>query len=148
MSETKLTISQCKSCRQSHELITLSPLAVEQEPYTHWFRCPVTDDPVLTTVKPINGEHVLMNPDIMHYLGVAHSYGRYIVAIAHLVPPKTLTVSFVTQNYPNADFEPFLRKLREDYWSKTDEGLPDENPQPYAGKLTPLQDVNLFDGGD
>lgn len=148
-SET-ISILECFSCGAKHDDLPINELNCGQPPYTHWYTCPTSGDPAHFTIGHIDGKRMPMNHDVMHFLNVAHGYGKYIVAIGYETSPKDMIVAVITEVFTTARFEEFVETIRTNFRESHDlmEGLPDDRPQPVEGTLKPMSEVNLWSGDE
>jgi hypothetical protein len=81
----QLKIVGCRSCGESHDTIGFAELNVPTPPYTHFFSCPVTGDPVmLALLQGPAGGLVAVNTDILRDLVLAQATGKYMVCVFRL----------------------------------------------------------------
>lgn len=124
-----LPIEKCPSCKGQHEL-EIKRYHRRNSPYTHWFQCPETDDPVsMSLVLDDSGRPMQLSNEIIKQLIAAHRTGRYLVTIFHFdkdAPEKERIGQFYkNEHFPNDEFGPMLKTLRE-WFSKL---VGPQNPQ-------------------
>lgn len=135
-----LQVHHCGSCDGIHENVPVHPYAKTTPPYTHWFICPTTRDPVPLTLVMMDGKRgIEINNAIIHALVQAQKTNAYMVVI-YRVEDGLVKLSRTTQNFPTGDFDNSVKALKQDLDKEM--GVPAEMPMREAPKPTPM--VNLF----
>lgn len=78
-------ISKCGACDGSHEHLTIMEYARQPGPFSHWFVCPNTGDPVNVTLGTLpSGEGLEFNGAVIQDLAKAQMAGRYMAIICYV----------------------------------------------------------------
>lgn len=81
----KLAIHHCGGCDGSHEDIQVIEYARPQGPFTHWFNCPATADPVSLSLGMLkSGAGLEFSGPVLQELAKAQIAGRYMVIICYV----------------------------------------------------------------
>ncbi len=113
--ETLVPIEKCPSCRGKHEL----PINTysKQEPWTHWYCCPETGDPVSLTVLLDDTEPLQLQGDLMRRIVDAHRTSQFFVAIFHWEkdspPGQQCPKWWVNHHLPHAEFGGCLKYMKD-----------------------------------
>ncbi len=113
--ETLVPIEKCPSCRGKHEL----PINAysKQEPWTHWYCCPDTGDPVNLTLLLDDKEPLQLQGDLMRQIVLAHRTGQFFVAIFHWEKDSPIGQQcpkwWVNHHLPHAEFGGCLKYLND-----------------------------------
>ena len=134
-----IDIHVCESCGQQHEGVQLHPYRKQQPPFTHWYGCPETTDPVALTVMVHNGTNVQLHSRIMRDILQAQLHGRMMVLVASI--PADGGRQIMHRHCMNYDIH---RTKEATDWLhgelQKDQGV---LPKP-AAPLRPAQNVQLF----
>ena len=144
----EIAIQDCPSCHGPHKGLAPKPYSTDGGgPFTHWYSCNRTGDPVpLALVSTPTGNHEV-NQDLLTQLVAAQRVGAYMVVIVTAAPDgkgRKLELRKNTVNFPVADYEAVLRLLRQNMEEET--GPPPAQEMPAAPPELPS--VNLFDDGE
>ena len=99
-------IEKCPSCSGKHEL----PINTysRQEPWTHWFICPDSGDPVNLTLLLDDKEPLQLHGELMQHIVKAHHSGEYFVAVFHWDKDaprgEQCPKWFINQHLPHIEF--------------------------------------------
>lgn len=136
-----LHVLSCYSCGQQHENISLHQFSKPNPPWTHWFTCPISGDPVCMTVVLKGETPVEQCRKVIADLDRAMIAGRYLSAIFYMSAKDRVTLQWVSEDFPHKEYET-CQKLLADECAK--QGglpapvgpLPRANPQVFdASKL-------------
>lgn len=136
----KLNVTNCPSCDAPHQDLEISSFNKHTPPWTHWFTCPSTGDPVpltLVMVDPKSGIEV--NNVIIRNLVHAQQRGAYMVSIFRIEDGQ-VKLDRTTFNFPTGDFVNCISLLKADL--EREIGPPQAVPLKDADDQAPL--VNLF----
>lgn len=141
----EVAVQDCPSCHGPHKGLQPRPYSTEVGgPFTHWYACERTGDPVpLALVSTPSGNHEV-NQQLLSQLLDAQRAGAYMVVIVVSEPEgkgRKLRLLKNTVNFPVADYEQVLRLLRQNMDEET--GPPPAAEMPAAPDKLPS--VNLFD---
>ena len=135
----KLNVTQCAACDGPHESLDVQSFKRLTPPWTHWFMCPSTNDPVpLCLVMKDAEQGIEVSSTIVSKLIQAQVTGSYLVAIVRRNDDK-LQLDRVTHNFPTNDFAGAVKLLDDDL---TKEVGPPEAGTMQQARPAPL--VNLF----
>ncbi len=110
----QINVRKCGSCDGPHERVEVHEYVKDQAPYTHWYTCPKTTDPVPTALLH-RGDNKVHEPNlaILKQLVEAEASGEYLVAIC-FVSKGRLEFRRTTVEFPTAYFTEAVRLLDED----------------------------------
>lgn len=98
-----LSIVNCYACDARHDGVEFHEYKTPNPPYTHWFICPRTNDPVmLTMVMNTAGDFVELHNAILRHLLIAQAAGQFLVAVFRIEDNK-VKLAWVKHRFPNAD---------------------------------------------
>lgn len=127
-----INIHNCGACDGSHECLQVNEYARPLAPFTHWFMCPNTHDPVNLTLGMMkSGEGLEFHAGIIQDLAKAQIAGRYMVIVCYVDADKDAerrlplrlvrhSCKFPTGDvYPSKESEGFvgllMRNLKEEF---------------------------------
>lgn len=109
----RVNINHCGGCDGSHEDIQVNEYARPQGPFTHWFTCPATADPVSLSLGMLKGGAGLeFSGPVIQELAKAQMAGRYMVIVCyvHAEPDASgkfpLTLTRHGHKFPTGDVYP------------------------------------------
>jgi hypothetical protein len=144
--ENAFTIAECPGCGESHEGIQVSSFSVKtaKNPFTHWYTCPTTGDPVCSAVKSIGKHSYEIDPEFMRQIMEAMRSGRFLMALFYVKDgsPPELTRWWKTKSFPKDDFGTVMRDLQLDLEKEYGGPLPKAMTTASKQDIKPL--VNLF----
>ena len=114
--ETLVPIEKCPSCSGKHEL----PISAysKQEPWTHWYCCPETGDPVNLTLLLDDKEPLQLNGDLMQWIVKAHRSAKYFIAVMHwdeeAPSGQQCPKWFANHHLPHAEFGGCVKWMKEE----------------------------------
>ena len=81
----KMRVALCGSCDGSHDDLRVRQYVKPQGPFTHYYMCPTTDDPVSLSMTMLDGGNgntaIEMDVDIMRQVLEALVAKRYMIAV-------------------------------------------------------------------
>lgn len=99
----KLSIVNCHACDARHDGIPFHEYKTPNPPYTHWFLCPRTGDPVMVAlVQNSAGDFVELHNNVLRHLLIAQAAGQFLVAVFRIEDNK-VKLAWVKHRFPNAD---------------------------------------------
>ena len=103
--QQNLSIRQCSACDGSHEEIKVTEYSRPAGPFTHWFMCPTTLDPVnLSLLALRSGEGLELNGALCQFLATAQIAGRYCVAVCWIDQDNKIQVAKSSWRFPTGDY--------------------------------------------
>ena len=135
-----IAIQHCHSCDGRHEDLEVREYATEQRgPWTHWYSCPRSGDPVPLALVSTPQGTAEVNHEIVEALLQAQQDGAYMVCVFRH-DGTLLHLQRRTENFRHDWFAAAARLLKEDLEGET--GPPPAAELPEAPELLPR--VNLF----
>lgn len=113
----KLPIEKCPSCGMAHEE-EVKRYSRANSPFTHWFQCPETGDPVsMSLVLDDDGQPLQLSDEVITKLISAQRTGRYLVSIFYFDKdsPEEQRIQryYKNEHLPNDELGPCIEWLRE-----------------------------------
>ena len=139
MSDTRITIESCSVCGKRHKGVELRELSQKRTPWTHFYTCPETSDPVLTYLATRDdGTFITPHQDLIDSMVDAEKVGN-IMGIVFRRKGGKIEMQRVTKNFDREDFGKCLDMFK-DYIDE--HGMPQKKELPEAEPPRPA--VNLF----
>ena len=138
VSRTQVKVSQCGSCGESH-VVELTELASPKPPWTHWYVCPNTNDPVMASILVRDDRHIEANAKVCNALIEAEVEGNLLAAIFYR-RGKHLHLHRICSTFDRDSFKDVIRDLSKDL--ESEHGPPPKQEMEEAKQL-PAQ-VQLF----
>lgn len=136
-----LDVRHCPVCDGMHNGLPVTAFAKQTPPWTHWFTCPTTGDPVpLTLVMMSPDRGIEINNVLIRALVHAQSTNAYMVAIFR-VEDGQIKLDRTTHNFPTGDFVNCVTLLRQDL---DREMGPPQQTIPLQPAVNPNPVINLF----
>lgn len=136
----EVTVSQCPSCKSHHGTTPVTRYLEERHPWTHYFSCPTTGEPVnVSVVFDEHGKIINLNSDLMQWIVEASRDGVYLASIWHLKNGLPV-MRRQTKQFPTAHFQECWRQLQDNL--STEIGPPPQQPMQRAPDPEPV--ANLF----
>lgn len=135
-SNERASIGNCYACDARHEGIALHEYKTPNPPWTHWFTCPNTGDPVPVTLVQSRGLAIEIHNAILRRVMQAQASGSFMVAIFRREPKEptgyTIFLNRETHRFPNDDYEAvieqFANNLRDELGPMKAKPLPPATP--------------------
>jgi len=138
-----LDVRHCPACDGMHHRLPVNPFRRETPPWTHWYACPTTGDPVpLTLVMMSPDRGIEINNVLIRSLVTAQATNAYMVAVFR-VQDGQIKLDRTTQNFPTGDFQNCVTLLRQDLDREIG---PPQQTIPMAAAVNPTPAINLFGG--
>ena len=103
--EQALNIRQCPSCDGSHDGLLVKEFSRPSGPFTHWFLCPNTKEPVSISLAMLKaGEGMELSGPVCQALAEAQLSGRYMVAVWHIDHANAIQCSKHSAKFPTGDY--------------------------------------------
>lgn len=136
-----LDVRHCPVCDGIHNGVPVTAFAKQTPPWTHWFTCPTTGDPVPLTLVMMSADRgIEINNVLIRALVHAQSTNAYMVAIFR-VDDGQIKLDRTTHNFPTGDFVNCVTLLRQDL----DRELgPPQQTIPLQPSVNPNPVINLF----
>jgi hypothetical protein len=137
----RINVASCPSCEQSHEYIEIKSCKGNSEPWTHWYTCPNTRDPVMLVVVVENGKATVLRPDFLKAAVEAQQSNRYLFGVFWVVQrpgdeePQLYHMWF-QHDFPHGDAPKCAEFLKDDFAEKV--GPPPQLALPLAPKPSPM----------
>ncbi len=136
----RLNIRQCPSCDGSHDDLQVREYSKPQGPFTHWFTCPNSKDPVsLSLLMLTSGEGMELNGAVCQALAEAQLAGRWMIAVFTITPDGKLLCRRSTAKFPTGDYDICMNLFRENLQQETGPAQPakmaDGRPNPLRSLL-------------
>lgn len=116
------------------ELFTYSE---PQPPYTHWYRHPVSGDPIPVCLKTRGGVELELDAEIMGMLSRAYANGNFAVCVAWIEDGK-MQLYRQTLEFPHAMFEACADEFRNQL--RREHGPPEPKKPMQVAELPPIND--------
>jgi len=158
--EKTIDLLECFSCGSKHEKIPLHEYNLPNPPWTHYFTCPTSGDPVSIATAEVAGKPTIIHQDVANFLAVAKRAGHYLVAVFHkpeigsITEQHPLKLSMRTEEFDLSWGETAWVMLRDELRKMRDQELGidpvDENDYPRPTPIDPstLPGLNLFSAND
>jgi len=158
--EKTIDLLECFSCGSKHEKIPLHEYNLPNPPWTHYFTCPTSGDPVSIATAEVAGKPTIIHQDVANFLSVAKRAGHYLVAVFHkpeigsITEQHPLKLSMRTEEFDLSWGETAWVMLRDELRRMRDQELGvdpvDENDYPRPTPIDPstLPGLNLFSDND
>jgi hypothetical protein len=130
-----MNIGQCYACKGRHDNIPLHEYRTISPPYTHWYTCPKTNDPVPCTFLVRNGVNLQVNEDILTKLAQAQQTGKYLVIIAREEDNK-IHYERIAENMHSKWFMNIAKQTADDMEKSS--GPPPAAEMPQAAAMKPI----------
>jgi hypothetical protein len=103
--DQKLNIVQCGACDNRHDGIAVNEYGRAPKPFTHWYQCPNTGDPVpiALAMMQAGGAMELRGP-VCQALAKAQVAGRFLSAIFWHDTDGKLWMSYFEEKFPTGDY--------------------------------------------
>jgi len=128
----------CGVCGESHEAIEVKGLTKRQGAATHWYHCPVEDEPVLMTI--VQGAEGI-DDEFLKSLREAASCGSYMVA-AWWFRDGVPVMSRTTKEFPTNRFAASVLELQRNLQDEHSDSFVQGAIEPQTVK--PHSKINLF----
>lgn len=121
---------------ETHE-VQLRPYVKQQAPFTHWYMCPVNNEPVPVIIKQRQNVAVEVDAEIAARLSMCQQLGNFMVIIAY-VENGDLRYTRKSFQFPHAFFDNVKQDVANDLDSEFGPPQPDkpmeeaEPPQPLS----------------
>lgn len=140
LSGQTINIQECGGCGGRHEGLAVQEFSTPRLPWTHWFTCPTTKDPVSVSIIQEGDAQYAVDDDVVEQLCKATSTGRMLVGIFSVSEGKVAMWRHMTEGFPYVDLQRCVSMFSED--------LAKLGPPPAAEMETaPLPpSVDLFQG--
>lgn len=139
-------VTRCAACDNRHDNMEMNDYARAPKPFTHWYKCPNTGDPVpVSLVMLKTGEGMELNGPVCQSLAAAQACGRFLVAIFWHNENGMLTMAFNEEKFPTGDYfetkehKGVLGMLREQF--ERNVGTPEQREMQAAALPKPLRDL-------
>lgn len=129
-------VRQCYSCGLSHQDVLMREYVRPKPPWTHWYQCPETGEPVDASVVVREGQAVEPDRELCERLSAARDGGGYCLAL-FTTRANEVTCWFVTREFPRGMLPECQRLLAKHVRDEVG-GPPDEGELPHAGELPRL----------
>jgi hypothetical protein len=96
-----VNVVECPSCGGLHETCYLKSLKTPSPPWTHWFQCPVTKDPVMVTLDTKTTPPEEINNAIVRSLVRAQQSTRYLAAIFRM-NEQNIVLERISYQFPTS----------------------------------------------
>jgi hypothetical protein len=112
--ELAIRIAECYSCGGLHEGVLLNDFKTSRAPYTHWFSCPTTEDPVPLVVScGEDGGPVEISPELLHPVREAARHGRYFMMMCYITDEpesqEPVKLHQLSKDFPSDLYESSIR---------------------------------------
>ena len=136
-----LDVRHCPVCDAIHNGVPVHAFTKQTPPWTHWYACPTTGDPVpLTLVMMSTDRGIEINNVLIRALVRAQSTNAYMVAV-YRVEDGQIKLDRTTHNFPTGDFVNCVTLLRQDLDRETG---PPQQSIPLQAAVNPNPVINLF----
>jgi hypothetical protein len=119
--DQKIDIKVCGSCRGKHEGVAVVSFANKNAPWTHWYACPKTGDPVPTGLYIRNGVISELSGKVIDSLVAAEHAGTFLYFCFypdHLDPTK-LQLDRVGWNFSEKHYEHCIEQITKNLRQET-----------------------------
>ncbi len=154
-------VPKCASCGKEHDGVEVKALATPQKPFTHWFTCPETGDPVPMALLMVDDQTaVAVHSQILQGVMRCLLARRYMMAFFRVEQGRIFCDPTVYDDFPNGDFGRAVGLLHKHLCERLDRqtldvpgesGLIEQAAKPMAaGPAVLVPKVKLFgeDGGE
>ena len=141
--EQRINVRKCGSCDGAHQSIEIKDFKKSHAPYTHYYFCPTTSDPVCTTLLCRDGDNSKVhepNMQIVKHLVEAEAAGEYMVAV-YRVDRGVLKLHRTSVEFPTSMFEAAVKLLDQNL---TEEAGPPQQVDLVAAKPAGPR-INVFE---
>jgi hypothetical protein len=137
---SKLGTVNCYSCDSNHQDVDLHDYDGQRpDPYTHWFKCPKTGDPVGVCVRVFNGIETALNDKLVTELLKMQQCGRgFLVAFITPQAPgphgePNVLVDRIAEKFPHDHFPAAIETFKANLMQEV--GPPKDKPMEIAPPL-------------
>lgn len=123
MEPSSVQVAECPRCGQAHRVdVTPYRLSTRRQPFTHWYICPVTNDPA--SLNLTMEREIILDQRVIAALAEAQHAGQFMVAIWRVQDGQLYRPYWMTNNFPKGDLRVAVENLAHDLEKEMLDGLP------------------------